>query len=209
MTATAKKNFQQSDLKALSDADLKRYLRRCLEEALDNLNTSAERVLALAVTYQEALRRGTLRIDVGDYHKEMGRFLVAMAEGRLKPMAFIKALGNTSVLDRLLLLSPARQEKVVEDGIEVVVANKVITRPVEELSAREAALAISPVGRLRSIPEQRKHIEETAAPVKFEPQTVEISFTGSQYASLVRIAKERGVTIPTLIKGALVRDGAL
>ncbi|MDX2289796.1 MAG: hypothetical protein NW217_13355 [Hyphomicrobiaceae bacterium] len=135
------------ELSQRSDDDL-------LEELRSLIQTTAEHVARLAHVWHELERRGH---DLSSLRAGIGRYLSAVALGRLSPRAVVSLAGNSTAIRALTHLPVSEQERLLDAGsISVTRRDGTVDVQITELTAADVARAFDPVSGRLLTPEQQR-----------------------------------------------------
>lgn len=191
-----------TDLKNLSDDQWWSGFKGALELTVQGL---AE----LAAFYAEGVRRGKTA-EMRGILRSTGRDLLAVASGRLLPQAYLKLMGCATAIDRVSLLVPSEQQRLVEKGSVVVVRPghpKGEIVPLEKLTASDVKTAFDVrTGRVLSVKEQEVTIKKNA---KLELHKLTLVLSETEFQNALKHAQKGGMSMHALFIAALRRSNVI
>lgn len=138
-----------SEIKAMDTDDLKSRLARAV-------GVTARGLYEASLIYEELRLRGE---PVEEMRIALAPYLPRIARGEVAAEAVLGLAGFRTALDRVALMPPDKQREVINQTIPVVISvdgdtPTVITRRIDEMTAREVRVLISDYGRVLSVEEQ-------------------------------------------------------
>lgn len=185
---------------AMSTAELKAEFAKALE-------ITAHQLVYLAHLWRELERRGE---DLSHLRSGLFTYMPMIANGSLDPQAVVRFAGNLTALRALANLSLKEQRRLAEDGLVEVVLPRGDKTVVKSLTLGDmpADLIRQTFNRdqIRTVKEQRALLaprREAGAPQRLS-KTINLRLTEVEYEALRRAAQERDVSVPVMIRAALM-----
>lgn len=202
MASALLKPISPRDIAAADTSTLRAELARAL-------TLTAKQLAYLAAIWRELERRGE---DLSDLRTGLAVYLPAIAAGTLDAEAVVRFAGQRTLLARLATLPVPEQRRLTKGGaLSVAVRTAdgaVVPRqmPAASLTAQQVRMAIDG-GRIRSMDEQMDLLASGAGDDLISDSGIRL--TAADHRALVRVAAERGVTLPELVRRTLADAGLL
>lgn len=198
-------DYTDNELASVSTDELKRM-------AISLLNGVVSGLVRAAAICHELRRRGeSIKDLIGNVEGD----LLKIHSGSLSPELYVRLLGNSRGLNAVARMPREDQDEIVKRGGFVIHSPGGDSRmiPIEAMTAKHFDIVVGKNG-LNS-PSQQVALQTSPVTPRYSQPTkggvrMDLSlFSGAEIKRLKRVAKSREMTVPQLIREALVKEGIL